>query len=368
MALPGQKDDLTAVASQWRKYRNLRNDYGRARDQAYARLDAKGAAFTDIWDGDGHNDNALLTIFRHHDSASVRKGLIGDVPQTLWLMDYPLFERTYYLLVVNFNVFASVSHQAQTRLYFDLIRNGAEMNFLRLMPPKTRKALLADWYQGSGKLKMWLDYESVDTQHPAGLHYQSQDPKEEFALHLLQRLGHLNARPDPINRCLAHDCARAGAAPFIRAADQLLSQLSSDAASLPAIKTLPEASFLRVYTAQGQREIYTLLRNRAHKNVAFMLGEDWRYLPEKDTLTVYPGVLASYPNFAFNVKSEELADFVSAFKALQKPEDMDSLAQRFGIRRTHPEFWALLEDYRRYMDEHEPTEAAVLDINRYQNL
>ncbi len=47
----------------------------------------------------------------------------------MWLMDFPLLERTYYQLVVNFDVLGSVSHQAQTRLYFDLIRNGSEVNF-----------------------------------------------------------------------------------------------------------------------------------------------------------------------------------------------------------------------------------------------
>ncbi|WP_370694930.1 fatty acid cis/trans isomerase [Klebsiella pneumoniae] len=31
----------------------------------------------------------MLTIFRHFDSASVTKGLIGEVPQTMWLFDYP---------------------------------------------------------------------------------------------------------------------------------------------------------------------------------------------------------------------------------------------------------------------------------------
>ncbi|MEG6719203.1 fatty acid cis/trans isomerase, partial [Pseudomonas aeruginosa] len=71
-------------------------------------------------------DNALLSIFRQFDCDSVRKGLLGEVPQTLWLMVYPLFERTYYGLVVIFDVFGNVSHQAQTRLYFDLIRNVAE--------------------------------------------------------------------------------------------------------------------------------------------------------------------------------------------------------------------------------------------------
>ena len=61
-------------------------------------------------------------------------------------MDYPLLERTYYILVVNYNVFGNVAHQLLTRLYFDLIRNSAEQNFLRLIPDGQRTDILHDWY------------------------------------------------------------------------------------------------------------------------------------------------------------------------------------------------------------------------------
>ncbi|RBJ62748.1 peptidylprolyl isomerase, partial [Pseudomonas sp. MWU12-2534b] len=133
------------------------NEYEALRPAFYAH--APAPSWSSLWAG---NDNALRSIFRHFDSASVTKGLIGEVPQTMWLFDYPLLERTYYQLAVNFDVFGKVSHQAQTRLYFDLIRNGAEQNFLRLMPAGPREDFLDEWYQNSGKFKMWLDYESID--------------------------------------------------------------------------------------------------------------------------------------------------------------------------------------------------------------
>ena len=47
------------------------------RREAYAQMPAP--SWSTLWAG---NDNALLTIFRHFDSASVSKGLIGDVPLT----------------------------------------------------------------------------------------------------------------------------------------------------------------------------------------------------------------------------------------------------------------------------------------------
>ncbi len=54
-----------------------------------------------VWDGDGKNPNAALTVFRHKDNATVEQGLLGATPQTAWLIDYTLFERIHYLLVAG---------------------------------------------------------------------------------------------------------------------------------------------------------------------------------------------------------------------------------------------------------------------------
>ncbi|BAN49379.1 fatty acid cis/trans isomerase [Metapseudomonas resinovorans] len=364
LAMPGQFDEIGDLLGLWRTYRDKRNEYEALRMQAYA--DAPPPSWAHIWTG---NDNALLSIFRQFDSASVRKGLIGEVPQTIWWMDYPLLERTYYQLVVNFDVFGNVSHQAQTRLYFDLIRNGAEVNFLRLMPADSRAALLGDWYQNSGKIKMWLDYQSIDKDTPTALRLPEQDPKRAFANELLTRYAGLNARPDPINRCSDGRCYRPNVAPELQNAEQVLSRLvSRPAAGLRVIDQLPEATLLRVELPDGRREVYSLLRNRAHSNVAFMLGEELRYQAGLDTLTLYPGVLSSYPNFIFNLKSTEVEDFVSAMERAKDAAAFEQVATRWGIRRTHPQFWFYFHDLAAQIRETEPVEAGELDMNRYQNL
>lgn len=364
LAMPGQFDDIADLPGLWSAYKNKRNAYEDARRAAYA--DAPAPSWSQLWMG---NDNALLSIFRQHDSASVRKGLVGAVPQTLWLLDYPLFERTYYQLVVNFDVFGNVSHQAQTRLYFDLIRNGAELNFLRLMPAAARQAYLDDWYQNSGKLKMWLDYSAADLRTPTALHLPGSDPRQAFAEALLERAGTLNARPDPINRCRGAYCHRPGLPAALADVEQALSRLAArPAAGLKVIEQLPEATLLRIDLGQGQREIYSLLRNRAHSNVAFMMGESLRYQPGLDTLTLYPGVLSSYPNFLFNVPLAEVPAFVEAMQQARDAQAFGELVARWGIRRTHPQFWRYFHDLADYVGEHEPREYGVLDMNRYQNL
>ncbi|HBX55594.1 fatty acid cis/trans isomerase [Pseudomonas sp. UBA2684] len=364
LAMPGQFDDIGDLLGLWRSYRDKRNAYEALRMETYA--DAPAPSWSHIWAG---NDNALLSIFRQHDSASVRKGLLGEIPQTLWWMDYPLLERTYYQLVVNFDVYGNVSHQAQTRLYFDLIRNGAEQNFLRLMPAESRQAILDDWYQNSGKLKMWMDYQGIDDESPSALHLDQQDPKRSFVEALLARYADLNARPDPINRCSGAQCHRDGLSPQLQGVEQTLSRLASKpAGGLKVIEQLPETTVLRVELADGQREVYSLLRNRAHSNVAFMLGEELRYQPKLDTLTVSPGVLSSYPNFIFNLKAEQVPEFVAALEQVRDAGSLERVVERWGIRRSHPEFWRYFHDLSAYIRETEPVEAGVLDMNRYQNL
>ncbi len=364
LAMPGQIDDVGSVLSLWLKYRDKRNEYEALRRDSYADLPPPG--WSTLWAG---NDNALLSIFRHFDSASVNKGLIGEIPQTLWLFDFPLLERTYYQLAVNFDVFGNVSHQAQTRLYFDLIRNGAEQNFLRLMPADSRDAFMDDWYQNSGKIKLWMDYEAIDNDKPSGLHLDEKDPKRDFATQLLSRYGDLNASPDPINRCAGAYCSRDGIDPALRDAEQALSRLTArPAAGLKVIEQLPEATMLRIETAGGKREIYSLLRNRAHSNVAFLLGEAYRYQPGLDTLTLYPGVLSSYPNFMFNVPVQDVPAFVSQMEQARDANQFEAIVDRWGVRRSHPLFWQYFHDLSRYIRETTPVEEGVLDMNRYENL
>ncbi len=364
LALPGQLDDLGATLSLWRAYRDKRNDYENARKDAYA--DAPAPSWSHIWAG---NDNAVLSIFRNFDSATVKKGLIGEVPQTLWWMDYPLLERTYYQLVVNYDVFGNVSHQAQTRLYFDLIRNGAEQNFLRLMPADARDEILSDWYQDGGKLKMWMDYQDIDDDSPTGLFLPEANAKNIFAKQLIQRYAGFNMRPDPINRCADANCYRRNFPKPQQDAEQALSRLTNKpAAGLKVIQDLPEATLLRVEEADGSYDVYSLLRNRAHSNVAFMMGESLRYQPGLDTLTVYPGVMSSYPNFMFNVPVKQVPEFVATLERVRDDVAFEQVVQRWGIRRSHPQFWQYFHDLDRYIQRTEPVEAGILDMNRYENL
>ncbi|MGH8446947.1 MAG: fatty acid cis/trans isomerase [Solimonas sp.] len=368
LGLPGQNAALLTAGSDWLAYRHKRNEYEERRQAEYAQWQPKGPTLDDLWDGDGDNHDALLTIFRHYDNAFVSNGLIGAEPDTIWVMDYPLFERTYYELVVNFDVFGNISHQLQTRLYFDLIRNGAEMNFLRFLPAAARKPLLAQWYQNGGKLRLAFSYADIDAKTPTQLIYRTPSPKTEFVTQLQQRTQAVAGPPDTLNRCAHGDCARPDASAAEQRAERALRTLAARRAKdLPVAALMPELSLLRVSDGQ-QRLVYSLVHDRAHSNVAFLFNETRRLQPQRDRLTIVPGVFGNYPNFAFDVPLADIETFVSAMSAVRQAADLQKIVERWGIRRTNPQFWTLFNDFSAWQCEHEPLEAGILDINRYENL
>lgn len=131
LRLPSEEKSNISLVSTWIRYRKLQKDYLAARSSYLTRLDSEhqGRDLDHIWDGDKTNDNALLTIFRHYDSASVIKGFVGKPPKTGWIVDFPLLERIHYLLVAGFNVFGNVGHQAESRIHMDYLRMEGESNF-----------------------------------------------------------------------------------------------------------------------------------------------------------------------------------------------------------------------------------------------
>lgn len=369
LGMPGQDDDLLAMGENWLRYLKRHNDYQTLRQYQYSLQQPEGASLSHVWNGDGKNKNALLTIFRHYNSASVVGGLAGAVPQTLWLMDYPLLERTYYELVVNFDVFGNVAHQLLTRLYFDLIRNGSEHNFLRLMPAGQRQSILHDWYQDLGRIKYGIVYEEIDDESPSQELFITENPKQELNERILERFQAINAMSsDPLNRCPSTRCSRPDQPLWIQKVDKVLSFLAArPATELPGIMYLPEVTFIRVTGEERERTVYTLLRNRAHSNVAFILGEKLRYQPKQDRLTLYPGITGSYPNFIFTVPESQVEDFASLLGNTRRIGQFDKIVETWGVRRTHPQFWDILHDITAWQQEREPLIAGVFDVHRYEN-
>ena len=130
------------------KYDRALYRYYKARQEYYMSHNYEGQDYDAIWKGNRAADTPVLTVYRHFDSASVHKGVLGALPRTMWVMDYPHFERIYYALVAGFDVYGTLGHQLAIRLYMDGLREEGESYFLGFMPAEKRKSMMASWYNG----------------------------------------------------------------------------------------------------------------------------------------------------------------------------------------------------------------------------
>jgi len=362
--LPGALgDDLGLLA--YKKYDALAEHYLKNKDSFANQLITQYGGFQmeDIWDGDGSNRNAALTIFRHFDSASVVKGFVGETPLTGWLIDYPLFERIHYLLVAGFDVYSAINQQLAARSYMDYLRIDGENNLLRLMPAVERKAMHASWYKGlSGKVANYINTPYYSDGYETGVKYQTDNYKAEFFSRLKQRINH---KKTTNALCALEACITTDNTALNNAIEQLRQLKGFE------ITALPEVSFLRVKAVKNNHDlVYTLLRNKARSNIAFLAGELLLGTREKelDTLTIVPGFLGSYPNVFFNVPKTQLTEFINTLKHAQTPETQDTFYEKFSIRRTNPDIWQTVDWFNAQHKKQRGIEAGLFDLNRYHNL
>jgi hypothetical protein len=345
LAVPAEYGSPPLPGEHWVQYNVSQARYLDRRAKAVAALDPdrKGYGLEDIWDGEGGtNRNALLTVFRHFDNASVTIGFVGDSPRSAWILDYPIFERIYYNLVAGFDVFGNVTHQVSTRLYMDYLRMQAEDGFLAFLPPEERDPTRASWYVGAERQVRYFMVDRIrDRNRPTRVVFGGDDPVAE----LLRRIRDRSGARDPLR-----------GTPAARSLAELVGGRGA------WVSILPEASLVRVGS-----EVFTLTRDRWHTNVAFMFGEDKRRRPEKDSVTVVPGILGSYPNFLFQVREGDAAAFVDALTAALTPDAAEALVRRYGMRRTSRRWWRTWDAVHARFRREEPTHAGLLDLNRYED-
>ncbi|MFQ3338931.1 MAG: hypothetical protein ACI9VO_001718 [Colwellia sp.] len=283
-----------------------------------------------IWSGKG-NTNASLTVFRHFDSACVIQGFVGPIPQTAWLISYPLLERIHYLLVAGFDVYGNVGHQLKTPLYIDFLRMEAKSNFISLLPKEQRKPIHEYWYRGtSSDIKDYIFSDNFDQLPETGINYQTTKPQNELfqkvAKHTKNRhVSHFNLSSLTQSK-----------------ADKLMADISQ----IPneSIALLPQVSYVMI-TNSAKLQLYSLINNSAHSNVAHLFSADNRRLPAEDNLAILRGVIGTYPNTFFKVEQVQLATFIKSLNTIKTEQDYRKLKDRFAMRRTHPDFWAFSDEW-----------------------
>ncbi len=357
LRMPTETTSNSLLLSNWIRFSKLQTQYTLAKSDALEAI-FPGGKFLDldlVWDGEQQNDNAALTVMRHFDSASVVKGLVGPAPKTAWLIDYPIFERIHYLLVAGYDVYGNIGHQLNTRLYMDFLRFESEYNFLALLPKYERVRLRDYWYRDASiavkdhlyRCKAYLD-------QPPSINYSSDKPQFELYDLLKQKLAPVTAQNYQID----------------------FSKLPSDTAkhfrnimnvSGASLSLMPEINLIIMEDETGNSSLYTLLRNSAHSNIATLFRETSTRLPEEDTVSLVPGVLGAYPGAYWHVKVDTLGKFVEHLSTLQTEEDYSAFKNKYGVRRTHTNFWHYSDRVHDLYQASSPLEFGLLDYNRLEN-
>lgn len=357
LRMPAEQDS-TALAVTWVEYAAKHSDYIRARAEFMNATFVNGQHLTvdSIWDGEGENSNASLTVFRHFDNATVVKGLIGKPPKTAWIIDYALLERIHYLLVAGFDVYGNYGHQLLTRLYMDFLRLEGETNFLALLPSDVRNQEFKSWYTKAGpELSEFIETGNHAFKQPSGIKYTSNNPKRE----LYDKLHAHLAKVQP------HD--------YLPEESELAANSKALIAQLGNIKglsasILPEITMILVEPEKnGDPEILTLVRNSAHLNVNSLFDEEDNRDIAHDDMTIVHGLLGSYPDAFWLVKEQDLAKLVASAQQLTSEQDYATLLDQFGMRRTNPDFWAFSDKLNAIYRQHKPIESGWLDYNRLEN-
>ena len=350
MRLPVPEGSLLISLVEWRQYARGQRKFLKAKSRMVEQVtneDPTAVNLDLIWDGDGSNENASLTIFRHTDSATVVKGLVGHTPKTAWVINYSLLERIHYLLVAGFDVYGNVAHQLETRRYMDFLRMEGEYNFLLFMPEDKRLELRDFWYrEANPDVKAYVLGKKAYINAEPDIRYRTSNPVQEFFRVLEPRLP-------------------GGSAPRYQPADPHFAKLQS--LNGRPFSLMPDVSFVHVFDTAGGSSVYTIIHNAAYLNNTQLFREAQRRLPVEDYLTVVKGFIGSYPNMFFQMPEDQLGDFVAAIEAVRTETDYARLVDIYGVRRTAPWFWKLSDSFNDYYQRNTPIEAGIFDLNRYEN-
>jgi hypothetical protein len=209
---------------------------------------------------------------------------------------------------------------------------------------------------------------------PAKIPFASDDPKREFVEQLVDRhfLPETGIAFDKVNYMRAGEDYPGLPASYADRGDYLhaLRALSRPGTPFAALVNDYNANlaYLRI-RLQGDTDIVaSLVINRWHDNVAFLIKEDGRLDPAKDSIDFIPDLIGSYPNYFFDVRLEDLPDFLDLLAHFEPtPEAAERLA-KYGINRADERFWATYDWFQQRALTDKPVLGGLFDLNRYYYL
>ncbi|MGZ3746719.1 MAG: fatty acid cis/trans isomerase, partial [Pseudobdellovibrionaceae bacterium] len=366
-------------------FKQKRRDARMAKKRYLNKFMNSGYRLQDIWDGDGENPNAVLTVYRHEDSASVSRGAIGESPKTMWMLDYPIFEDIYYNLVGTYDVYSSLVQSVKSRLHMDASRFNSQDMFLSFLPKEFRKKTRKQWSKDKDitrvkKLQVCkilppelcafytqsavamrdivYGYAGLDKESQISIN-NAENPQEELAQKILNYLPEKVTKntSEKINTNKTESEREALYQEIIKSSftitdtESIFSILGGKKG--PFASYLPELAYVQVKDEKsGTIQWYTMIHNRERYNVAFfeeIASETDRLWPERDSINFIKGFIGSYANAIFRVPLHRLPEFVKDISELKDAgPSLDGFYKKFLVSRHNPDFWKYYDNLNFY--------------------
>ena len=96
-----------------------------------------------------------------------------------------------------------------------------------------------------------------------------------------------------------------------------------------------------------------------------LFGKNHRRQPERDTLSVLPGLVGSYPNQFFAITSDQMEGFITQLQQAQTEASIAQFFSAYGISRNHPQFWANYDSFLQHYRNGKAVQVGVFDLGRY---
>ncbi len=349
------------------KYYKAAKDFYKQRQDYYASHNHRGLGYESVWRGNSGKDSPLLTVYRHFDSASVHKGVLGNLPTSMWVIDYPLFERIYYALVAGFDIYGNVGHQLTVRLYMDALRIEGESYFLDFLPEQERREIMQSWYRG-------VDLEKIEyypARMPAKISFATDEPKREFIEHIVGKhiLPETEITFDRVNYIRAGEAHPSLPEKYETDNDYLQAFRAVSRPGTPFFSIIngygANLVYVRVLKSNGKYGVASIVINRWHDNVTFLFGEKKALNSSQDQANFIKGFVGSYPNYFIDLKQEELPGFFDLLTNFDgSPEHLERF-DHYGVNRGDDDFWEIYDWFQERFNRENPVRSGLFDLNRY---
>ena len=326
-----------------------------------------GLGYDSIWKGNQASDTPILTVYRHFDSASVHKGVLGGLPKTMWVIDYPLLERIYYALVAGFDVYGTLGHQLAVRLYMDTLRVEGETYFLDFLPKENRIELMQSWYAG-------VDFDDIHTfpgKMATRVNFATNTPKREFIESIVknQILPATGIDFDSINYFSTYQERPSLPDRFETREDYLQGLRAVSKPTSPFFSHFNDhntnLAYLRIRTVDAKDIVISMIVNRWHDNVTYLFGENKELNSAMDGADFLLGFVGSYPNNFFDVHENDIHDFLELLSNFHETEEDMTRFKKYIVNRADDDFWDHYDWFQKRFKDEQPLNSGLFDLNRY---